>query len=272
MTLSLEKETMIEEISIVHFKVGNVNFGVDVYQIRDIIRIDAITRVPNCDDFVMGVINLRGQILPVVNLRKRLSFDEVNYGEEARILIIEFNGELSGLIVDRVYEVLQLATHKIEPRPRYLVQNIDANFLIGLGSIELQDDTLQNEDGIANQILRSEFILLLDVAKVLNSIEKQKNQSILKKIVDRKTTLLKIERVKIKNQLKELKEQEKTDILASLSKTATMNIATATKNKDQAFLEKQQEIMNKIKQSQYSTLKISLEEKDSLDEAESEKD
>ena len=152
------------------------------------------------------------------------------------------------------------------------MQNIDANFLIGLGSIELQDDHLQNKEEESNQILRAEFILLLDVAKVLNSFEKHKNQSILKKIVDRKTTLLKLEREKLKNQLKELKKQEKTNILASLSKTATRNIATATKNKDQAFLEKQQEIIDKIKQSQYNPLKISLEENDSLDGAESEKE
>lgn len=255
-----EKEIMMAEIPIVRFQIENVEFGLDVYQIRDIIRLDDVTRVPNCADYIMGVINLRGQIIPVINLRKRLSFDNIDYKGDVRILIVEFGEEVAGLLVDSVSEVMMLASHNIEPRPRYLVNNIDANYLVGLG-LKQKTNTFANMTTRGETFTDSEFILLLDLAKILNATVKEKEKSLISKIVDRKSQLLEEERARLKKEILQLKAQQKDQLKSSLQTTVstTKNTKAAT---EKSFAERQTEVIKKIQTSQGSKLSFSTEQKD----------
>ncbi|UYP44694.1 hypothetical protein NEF87_000979 [Candidatus Lokiarchaeum ossiferum] len=256
-----DSQIMMAEIPIVRFQIENINFGIDVYQIRDIIRLDDITRVPNCPDYIMGVINLRGQIIPVVNLRKRLSFDVTEYKEDGRVLIVEFGDEISGLVVDSVSEVMLLSSHNIEPRPRYLVNNIDANYLVGLGLNETGQNFEESSFSANKAHGDSDFILLLDIAKVLNLVAKQKEESIIKRIVERKATMLNEEREKIRAEILKMKDLQKDDILSTLQAKLTTQTNSKSTKIDDTFKERQMEIIEKIRQSQDSTLNINFNSK-----------
>ncbi|MHA1583764.1 MAG: chemotaxis protein CheW, partial [Promethearchaeota archaeon] len=254
--MSLKEINLISEIPIVRFQIDSVNFGLDVYQIRDIIRVTDITRVPNSQDFILGVINLRGMIIPVVNLRKRLSFDNENYPGDIRILITEYGEEWAGLMVDSVSDVINLPSTNIEPRPRYLVNNIDANFLIGLGLDITQKNNHSSFQGVKSTS-ESEMILLLDLGKVLNIKDHLKERSSIKKIIERKSVMLAEEREKIKENILRLKDSTKDSILESIKSKVSLQ---KVKNKDQEemFKKKQEEIISKIKLSQKSNLSLGL--------------
>ena len=100
---------------IVIFQLGNEEYAVDITQSKQIIKITKITPVPNTPEYVKGVINLRGQIVPVVDLRKR--FDIEGSIENERIITVEVRGSLIGLVVDNINEVLWFETEELEPAP-----------------------------------------------------------------------------------------------------------------------------------------------------------
>jgi len=102
-------------IQLVIFSVDNEEYGVDVLKVREIIRMTDITRVPNAPEFVDGVFNLRGKVIPIISLRKRLSLPVVDYTRDTRIIVIDLDNELTGIIVDSVVEVIRITTDDIQP-------------------------------------------------------------------------------------------------------------------------------------------------------------
>lgn len=123
------------ELQIVGFRVGQQSFGVPISVVHEIVRVPEITAVPDSPDFVEGVINLRGRIVPVVDLRKRFGEKAITRNKKNRILVSESEGKLVGLIVDAASEVLKISETEIDPPPQVLEQR-ELNYVTGLGKLE----------------------------------------------------------------------------------------------------------------------------------------
>jgi purine-binding chemotaxis protein CheW len=108
-----EIDDEIQELHLVVFRLGSEEFAVDINSIREIIRFPNITNVPNTPDYVLGVINLRGQITTVMNLRKRFRMEDTDMTDDTRILIVNMGTEHIGLMVDGVSEVLKVDSGKL---------------------------------------------------------------------------------------------------------------------------------------------------------------
>ena len=145
--MSLERHSN-RELQIVGFRVGNETYGVPITALHEIVRVPEITAVPDAPEYMEGVINLRGKIVSVIDLRKRFGIKETSASRRNRILVVEYNGRLNGLIVDSASEVLKIAATDIEPPPAVL-QEGGLNCVTGLGKY------------------RGRLIMLLDTTKLL---------------------------------------------------------------------------------------------------------
>ncbi|MCK4658128.1 MAG: purine-binding chemotaxis protein CheW [Phycisphaerae bacterium] len=133
------------------FHLNNEEYGLEILKVREIIGIMDITKVPQTPEFVEGVINLRGKVIPVIDLRARFGLERTEYNEETCIIVVDV-GMLMGIIVDTVQEVHDIPDSNIEPPPQ-LGAVVDMNFILGMGKV--------NDD----------VKILLDIDKVLNSDE-----------------------------------------------------------------------------------------------------
>ena len=131
-----EKDVIGNETQLVVFRLGTEEFGVDISQVREIIRVGDITRIPGSPRYVDGVINLRGQVTTVVNLRNRLGLDGKAMDGNARIMILEVDKNVVGVIVDSVTEVKNLAAPQIEPLPDALSTTVSSQYIQGVGKLE----------------------------------------------------------------------------------------------------------------------------------------
>lgn len=148
-----EQKKSVKEKQLVIFYMSGEAFGVDISQIREIIRIQDITAIPNSLEFITGVINLRGQIIAVMNLAKRFGLKEVKLTDKARIIVAEVKDNTVGLIVDEVPEVLRIPEDDIDPTPEMIETQIHSEFIKGVGKLE------------------NRLIILLDVDKILSHEE-----------------------------------------------------------------------------------------------------
>ena len=123
------------ELHIVGFQVGRETYGVPITSLHEIVRVPEITAVPDAPDYMEGVINLRGKIVSVIDLRKRLGEKKVTISKRNRILVVEHKGRLSGLIVDSASEVLKVPASDVEPSPAAL-QDGGLNCVTGLGKVK----------------------------------------------------------------------------------------------------------------------------------------
>lgn len=152
LTLSGGSALSGSELQVVTFNLGKEEFAVPILQIQEINRLVEITRVPKSPNFVEGVINLRGKVIPVLDLRKRFGLPEAELGKFARIVVVSMDNRMVGLIVDSVSEVLRLPESAVEPAPP-IVAGIDAEYIRGLGKIE------------------GRLLILLDLSKILTQDE-----------------------------------------------------------------------------------------------------
>lgn len=125
---------MEKDIQVVGFRIGSETFGVRISNVREIVRVPEITAVPNAPDYLEGVINLRGKIIPVMDLRKRFGQAEIQPDKKNRILVVDFEGKLVGLIVNAASEVLKIPPSEIET-PGSLLQEGEAGFVTGVGKL-----------------------------------------------------------------------------------------------------------------------------------------
>ncbi len=154
-----EKEQLMQ---LVGFTIGNEQFGVDILMVQEIIRSAPITSVPNSPDFIEGVINLRGNIIPVIELRKRLNlFREDADSKDAWILILDIDSRVTGFIVDSVTRVLKIMESTIEPPPDVVVAGLANQYIRGVCDI--------GEDLLI--MLDFNRILLADELRQLKSID-----------------------------------------------------------------------------------------------------
>lgn len=123
--------TDAREIQLVVFKLGNEEYGVPITQVKEINRLTTATKVPKSPSFVEGIINLRGQIIPIIDLKKRFELELTDYTDEARIMVIQVGEQTFGVKVDAVSEVLRLSTDTIERAPD-IVSGIDVRYITGV--------------------------------------------------------------------------------------------------------------------------------------------
>jgi len=128
--LIMDKAT---EVQLVTFSLGE-DYGVPISQVHEIIRAGSITSVPNSPCYVEGVINIRGRVLPVLNLRKRLKLPEKGLTKEARIIVTEINSKVIGLLVDAVSHVIKVQPEFIEKAPDEVLE-VDTDYITGVGKI-----------------------------------------------------------------------------------------------------------------------------------------
>lgn len=125
---------MSRELHIVGFQVGRETYGVPITSLHEIVRVPEITAVPDAPDYLEGVINLRGKIVSVMDLRKRFGDKDATVRKNNRILVVEHGGRLAGLIVDSASEVLKIPADSVEAPPA-VFQEGGLNCVTGLGKV-----------------------------------------------------------------------------------------------------------------------------------------
>ena len=125
---------MSHELHVVGFQIGRETYGVPITSLHEIVRVPEITAVPDAPDYLEGVINLRGKIVSVMDLRKRFGIKQVTHKRGNRILVVEHAGRLAGLIVDSASEVVKIPSADVEPPPAAF-QEGGLNCVVGLGKV-----------------------------------------------------------------------------------------------------------------------------------------
>jgi len=140
------------ECQLVTFLLGEDEFGADIMDVKEIIRVPDITKVPNAPCYVEGVCNLRGNVLPIIDGRSRFNMERKERDENSRVLVIDVGGKATGVIVDKVSEVMRVSTADIEEPPQ-IVKNVDSDYLNGVVKLD---------NG-------NRLVMLLDVVKALSA-------------------------------------------------------------------------------------------------------
>ena len=148
-----EKSTGVKELQLVVFKVGDEEFGVEINQVKEIVRIASITAIPRAPSFLEGVINLRGHILVVIDLASKLKLKAKERCDKTRIIVIEVGEDIVGMIVDEVSEVIRMPVENIEATPSIIDSEIQYEYLRGVGK------------------LGERLLILIDLAKILSAEE-----------------------------------------------------------------------------------------------------
>jgi purine-binding chemotaxis protein CheW len=147
-----------DELQLVSFTIGSEEFGVDILKVQEINRTVEITRVPQAPHYVEGVINLRGKVIPIIDLRKRFGLELKEHDKNTRIVVVDIDGNVMGMIVDSVSEVLRLPADTIEPPPE-LVTGINAEYIKGVAKLE------------------DRLLIFLDLSKVVESVRMESVQA-----------------------------------------------------------------------------------------------
>ncbi|WP_019119139.1 chemotaxis protein CheW [Brevibacillus massiliensis] len=157
----IEHKELEAEVKVIVFRLRDEEYGVEVSQVNSIEKLEHITRVPRTPKFVKGVINLRGVVTPIIDLRSRFGLEEGDYTESTRIIIVAL-GELEvGLIVDAANDVIDIPQSAIEPPPE-VVGGVKATYLRGVAKLDKRLLILLNLD----KVLNTEEMKQLDVLEV----------------------------------------------------------------------------------------------------------
>jgi purine-binding chemotaxis protein CheW len=143
---------MDKELQIVGLRIGSETFGLPISMVREIVRVPEITAVPNAPEHIEGVINLRGRIIPIIDLRKRFGEKDPEPNKKNRVVVVELEARAVGLIVNSASEVLRIPPSDIEP-PHNIFQEGELNFITGVGK------------------LKGRLVMMLDLNRILQSGE-----------------------------------------------------------------------------------------------------
>lgn len=139
------------ELQLVIFTLAKEEYGLPITKVQEINRLVPITKLPQTPDFMEGVINLRGRVIPVIDLRKRFQLAAAGNSEDTRIIIVDVDGQTLGIVVDAVTEVVRLTADSVEPPPPAFV--LDSQYIHGIGKLD------------------GRLLILLNIDKVLTSQE-----------------------------------------------------------------------------------------------------
>ena len=132
------ERTVSNDEQYVNFRVGSEQYGIDIQNVQEVIRIPSITKIPQTLKFIRGIINLRGNIIPVIDMRERFNQESLDYKETTRVIVIRLKSKLYGLIVDTVSQVVTLDNKEIAEPPE-IIAGISKEYISGLGK---NDDTM----------------------------------------------------------------------------------------------------------------------------------
>ncbi|MHC4267415.1 MAG: chemotaxis protein CheW [Planctomycetota bacterium] len=149
---AVSTKTKVTEGKFLTFVLNDEVYGIEILKVREIIGLMDITTVPQTPDYMKGVINLRGKVIPVIDLRLKFSMPEEDHTQETCTIVVEVDNTSIGIIVDRVSEVMEIKGDEIEAAPQF-GQGIDTDFIMGLGKT------------------KETIVILLDIAKVLSAEE-----------------------------------------------------------------------------------------------------
>ncbi|MBU8934448.1 MAG: chemotaxis protein CheW [candidate division Zixibacteria bacterium] len=141
-----------ELLQMVSFKIASEEFGVDILKVQEINRMVEITKVPQAPHYVEGVINLRGKVIPIVDLRKRFGLPDKEYDKDTRIVVVDISSNIMGMVVDSVAEVLRLPADTIEPAPE-IAAGVNSEYIKGVAKLE------------------NRLLIFLDLSKVIDMSE-----------------------------------------------------------------------------------------------------
>lgn len=139
-----------ELLQLVTFSIGEEEFGVNILKVQEINRTMEITKVPRSPEFVEGVINLRGKVIPIIDLRRRFGLSSKPEDKDTRIIVIEINSVIVGFVVDAVSEVLRIPASTVEPPPP-VVAGVESDYISGVGQ------------------LKDRLLIMLDLDKILST-------------------------------------------------------------------------------------------------------
>ncbi len=120
---------------LISFAMSDEDYGVNIQTVKEVIRNRDINRLPKAPAFVKGVINLRGDVIPIIDLRKRFGMEQVEYNEMTRVIVVEVEGRSIGMVVDSVSHVIRLEEGQIEPPPP-CVGKVSEEYIKGIGKVE----------------------------------------------------------------------------------------------------------------------------------------
>lgn len=136
------------------FTLGSEEYGIDILKVQEIRGYDAVTKIANTPDFIKGVINLRGAVVPIVDLRIRFNLGQAEYDELTVVIILNLDKRIVGIVVDGVSDVIALSPSQVREVPN-LVSTIDTQYLVGLGVVD------------------ERMLILVDIGKLMTSQEMQ---------------------------------------------------------------------------------------------------
>lgn len=135
--MSEDNLTTDQTCQYVSFVLQGEEYGVPILHVKEIIRYETLTHIPQSPPFVDGVLNLRGQVIPVINLREKFNLDRCEHDKSTRIIVVEMDKRVVGMVVDEVSEVLQINANQISPPPP-MGTTLDTAFIYGMGKINDQ--------------------------------------------------------------------------------------------------------------------------------------
>ncbi|GMT42089.1 MAG: chemotaxis protein CheW [bacterium] len=149
------------------FIIGKEEYGIEILSVNEIISIIEITSIPNLSDYVKGVINLRGSVIPIVDLRMKFGMPEKEYDKETCIIVVNLHGRLMGIIVDTVSEVLDITEEDIDSSLNFGI-SVEIDFILGMGKVKDKVVILL----VIERVLQSKQLAAIhSAAKELNKME-----------------------------------------------------------------------------------------------------
>ena len=147
-----KKDKTISSIQIVCFKIEEEEYGIEILKVQEILKLPSLTTLPKTSDFIKGVFDLRGKVIPVIDLSKRFGIDCSSDVENKRAIVVNIKGKAIGLAIDSVSHVIKVNTDDIEPPPP-VVKGISGRYIIGIAKVQ------------------NDFIVILDINKIFSAGE-----------------------------------------------------------------------------------------------------
>ena len=148
----LSTAAVITSLEFLAFTLGQEEYGIDIQKVQELRGYDTVTRMANAPEFIKGVVNLRGIIVPIIDMRIKFNLDTPTYDQFTVVIILNIGGRLIGMVVDSVSDVITLTPDQVKPAPE-MGSALDTNYLIGLGTVEQR------------------MLILLDIDKLMSSTE-----------------------------------------------------------------------------------------------------
>lgn len=145
------KESVAPSMQIVCFNVGKEEYGIEILKVQEILKLPEVTPLPKSAEYILGVIDLRGKVIPIIDLGVRFGISEKS-AQNKRAIVVDIKGKRMGLAIDQVSHVVKLEQKDIEPPPP-IVKGISGRFIIGIGKVE------------------NKFVIILDIDRIFSADE-----------------------------------------------------------------------------------------------------